>query len=101
MEKSVARSAPELYKAVKEANDDNFKNPLPVYQYPNEVVTATMIAKFSKYGISFEIGDAEASEKIGMLESQKESGKGIFGGGYFISRESGSRESGSNCLGIK
>ena len=90
LEGNVARTAPDLYKIVEAADEKNregMTRHFPSYEYPNEVITAAMMSKLSKYGQKFIIKDEDASEKIGELESQKESGKGIFGGGYFISRE--------------
>jgi membrane protein involved in colicin uptake len=59
----------------------------PSYEYPNEVITAAMMSKLSKYGQKFIIKDEDASEKIGELESQKEHGKSIFGGAYLLSEK--------------
>lgn len=81
------RTAPTLYKAVQEASDEARKErtkELPKYEYPSEVITAAMVARWSKYGIDFRLPVAE-SEPISALDAQKELGKAIYGKGYLIS----------------
>ena len=81
------RSCPELYAMLKKANKDNLRGQrreLPKYEYDMHVVTSTMVAQYSRYGIDFVVPRAE-SERIGALESQKKVGKGIFGSGFLIS----------------
>ena len=81
------RSCPELYAMLKKANEDNLREQrreLPRYEYDMHVVTSTMVAQFSRYGIDFVVPRAE-SKRIGGLESQKKVGKSIFGSGYLIS----------------
>ena len=81
------RSVPELYAAVKAANDENLKQlkkQIPKYSYPPHIVTAAFMGGLSKYGISFSVRYDE-SEKISQLDSQKESGKAIYGSGFIIS----------------
>lgn len=82
-----ARSCPELYALMKKANDDNLRKQqkeLPKYEYDKHVVTSTMVAQFSRYGIDFVVPRDE-SQRIGGLDSQKKFGKGIFGSGFLIS----------------
>ena len=81
------RSVPELYAAVKAANDENLKQlkkQVPKYSYPPHIVTAAFMGSLSKYGIPFSVRFDE-SEKISQLDSQKESGKAIYGSGFIIS----------------
>ena len=81
------RSVPELYAAVKAANDENLKQlkkQIPKYSYPPHIVTAAFMGGLSKYGIHFSVCFDE-SEKISQLDSQKESGKVIYGSGFIIS----------------
>ena len=81
LDEHAARTAPTLYKAVDEKNKENTKGrEIPNYEYPPNVVTAAMLSYLSKYGVDFKIKHQDSSEKIGMLDSQKELGKGIFGG---------------------
>ena len=83
------RSAPELYRVVKEAVDKYQKEiskELPKYSYPMEVVTAPMLSPYSRYGIDFVVKKSE-SYLTSALDAQKDSGKAIFGKGYLISEE--------------
>ena len=87
MEDCAFRSAPKLYRAVTEANDENLKQNrkvLPKYSYPKNVMTSAMMTGFSRYGIDFEVGKNQCAF-IRALDSQKESGKGLFGSGFLIS----------------
>ncbi len=81
------RSAPSLYKAVKEANDVNLKElrkELPKYSYDHHIITAPFVGALSRLGIAFQVPVVEC-EPISQLESQKASGKAIYGKGYIIS----------------
>ena len=83
------RSCPTLYKAVKEANDENLRElhkELPKYSYDHHIITATFIGQLSRLGIDLSVPVAE-SEPIMQLESQKESGKAIYGKGYIVSEQ--------------
>lgn len=84
----LIRSAPDLYRILDEANAANIKAkkapPLPVYTYPDNVLTSSAVALFSKYGIEYR-------EDIGVfipaMDVQREVGKGIFGNGYIVPEE--------------
>ena len=84
----LIRSAPDLYRILDEANAANIKTkkapPLPVYTYPDNVMTSSAVALFSKYGIEYH-------EDIGVytraMDAQREAGKGIFGSGYIVPEE--------------
>ena len=81
------RSDPGLYQKIKEAVDTlraETKKAMPKYEYPYEVVLSTMLNRYSKYGVEYEVSKDE-SERIRELESQKEYGKAIFGSGYLVS----------------
>ena len=83
------RSAPTLYKAVEAANDENLKQlrkELPKYTYPDNVVTSAFVARLAKYGVDFAVSVKESCG-ISSLDSQKESGKAIYGKGYLISEK--------------
>ena len=82
-----ARTAPDLFKQVEAAMDEvlaETRNPMPVYSYPDNVATAAMLNRYSKYGIDYMIPKAE-SVPIDALDSQKEAGKAIFGKGLLLS----------------
>ena len=83
------RSCPSLYKAVKEANDVNLRGmsvELPKYRYDKHIITSHFVGSLSRLGIEFSVPVAE-SERISQLESQKASGKGIYGYGYIVSEQ--------------
>ena len=81
------RTAPALYKAI-EAEVDEYRkeihNELPKYSYPDEILTATMAARWCKYGVEYTLKKKD-SEGISALDAQKESGKAIYGKGYILS----------------
>ena len=95
LEDCAFRSCPELYQRVKRANDENLKSmhkEFPNYIYPLYVITSSMISKFSKHGIDFEVQKDECFF-IRQLDTQKEYKKAIFGAGYLISeRKKAERE---------
>nr|DAT74433.1 MAG TPA: hypothetical protein [Caudoviricetes sp.] len=85
---SLIRSAPDLYRILDEANAANIKTkkapPRPVFTYPDNVLTSSAVALFSKYGIEYR-------EDIGIfaraMDAQREAGKAIFGAGYIVPEE--------------
>lgn len=87
-DKSIrARTAPTLYAKAQEAADTYSKEPtkeLPKYTYPPQVVTSSMLAQLSKYGVAYSLSKAE-SVRINALEAMKEEGKTIYGKGFLVS----------------
>ena len=87
LEPVVLRTAPELYRAVHLANEENLratKKSLPKYQYPDHVVTAAIAQRWCKYGIDFKVSPADCVT-IGALDAQREADKSIFGYGLLLS----------------
>ena len=83
----IAKSCPSLYKAVTEANEKvqaELHREIPKYAYPDEVVTAAMLSKYSKYGVEFGARFKD-SQFVTQLDAQKESGKAIYAGGLLVS----------------
>ena len=81
------RTAPTLYQVVKTANEQQQreqKRSSPKYVYPPELITAAQMYTYNKYGIDLVIPRNE-SYRVGRLDSQKESKKGIFGNGLLLS----------------
>lgn len=81
--------APDLYGAIKAADDENRKEitkSLPKYDYPNHVLTAARIQRIAKYGQSLRIR-AEDCAFIRALDSQRGAGKAVFGGGFLLSEK--------------
>ena len=80
-------SAPELFQAVKEANDQvrkENKKELPRYSYPPNVLTATMVHPYSRLGIAFQVPRKEAAF-VRALDDQRDKGASLFGGGFLLS----------------
>lgn len=74
-------TAPDLKRQVEEANEKEESN-LPSYRYPENIVTSTGLGKYVKNGANIRIKNATF---IRVLDSQKEDGKTIYGGGFLIS----------------
>lgn len=87
LDPAEVRSAPELNRLIIEAdkvNRSKQKRELPKYSYPDAVLTATMVGRFSRYGIDYRLRP-ESCTFIRALDSQRAVGKGIFGSGYLLS----------------
>ena len=83
----IARTAPELGKAINDKVDELHRREhveLPKYEYPDYVVTAAMMQRWAKYGIDFSVRRGECC-RVGKLDAQKAMGKGIYGGGLLLS----------------
>ena len=83
----VVRGAPELLELLEKAEKENNRKlhaELPKYTYPPNVLTAAMVEKIAARGIELKIR-ADEAEFVRELDSQKESGKGIYGGGFLLS----------------
>lgn len=85
----VAQTAPELGRAVQDTVyrlKAEKARTLPKYEYPDNVVTAAMLQRYSKYGIDFKVRRDECTA-IAKLDAQAEVGKAIFGGGLLLSEQ--------------
>ena len=83
----VAKTAPELRELVDAKVDElrkRGKTELPKYEYPDEVVTAAIMGRWSKYGVEFEVRRADCLP-ISELDAQKEGGQSIYGNGLLLS----------------
>ena len=81
------RSAPKLQEMVQEGIDEftkTLKKQLPKYSYPPHIITSSWVGALSRLGIEFSVPVAE-SEGISGLDSQKATGKVIYGKGYIVS----------------
>ena len=87
----LAMSAPDLRKRIKEAQEKvrgEASVPLPKYEYPPEVLTASMLGYLSTHGVEFVVMRDEVSPRLlSALASQRKVGKGIFGYGWLISEK--------------
>lgn len=81
------RTCPTLYTAVKNAVDKirtEAKKKPPKYVFPLFVAQSARLKSYSRYGIEYRVKKSE-SLFISRLDSQIESKKAIFGGGYLVS----------------
>ena len=82
----VAQSQPELTQLVN-AESARLRHEkvrrLPKYEYPWNVLTASMLQKYSKYGVNYKVHRGEC-EVIRALDAQRNAGKGVFGGGLLL-----------------
>ena len=89
LDAAEVRSVPKLYQQIKAANEQNRKEKAvqqPKYEYPKEVLTAAMVQRYSKYGVSFAVMP-EQCHFTRALDSQRPAGKAIFGAGYLLSKK--------------
>ena len=85
----VAINTPELTKKIEAINDENeaaMHKSLPKYDYPNELITTAKLGWLSEYGQELKISRKD-SYFVRSLDAQKDSGKGIFGGGLLLSEK--------------
>ena len=90
MDKYAVRSAPDLYKRLKKANDDNLKQVKKQFvnnAYPDNVVMSSMFKQYSKHGVEFYLTEKECA-KARKLDC----GKGLFGTGFLISEKAAERK---------
>ena len=89
LDKAKIRVVAELHDAVQAAADEyrqGLRRELPKYSYPDEVVTASMVAYICKHGCDLTIYPDEC-ERITQLDAQKEEGKVLYGGGFLLSEK--------------
>lgn len=82
----MVTSCPELFGLLYEANAANLRlqhAELPNYVYPDNVITAAIVAKRSRYGIPFTLHKGEGV-RVGQLDAQKPQGKSIYGYGFLM-----------------
>lgn len=95
--------APDLYEAIKAADDENRKEvtkSLPKYDYPDHVLTAARIQRIAKYGQSLRIR-AEDCAFIRALDSQRGAGKAVFGGGFLLSEKAAAEKAAEKAAAEK
>lgn len=89
MDTCRARTAPDLYRLIQAENDRNVygsKVHPPKYEFPDCVITAAILQRWSKHGISYRL-NKEDCIRISALDSMKEVGKAIYGDGYLLSED--------------
>lgn len=86
----VAQTEPRLGRAIADAMkiiNAERKKELPKYSYPDYVLTAAMLQRYSKYGVEMKVHRGECLA-ISALDEQRKKGKTIYGGGLLISERS-------------
>lgn len=87
LDDSLVRTAPNLNKAIHEANGYNEKKEtLPTYEYPANVLTTGMCRRIAENGIEFKV-DRKDAVPIRQLDAQKAKKNKIFGNGYLLSEK--------------
>lgn len=87
----ILRTAPGLTKLVDAENkrlQRKNKKELPKYEYPDNIVTAAIAMRWSKYGIEYALSRRDCV-RISGLDAQRPEGKSIFGGGVLAQRACG------------
>lgn len=94
---TVLRTAPSLHeslnRAVKEYESLIVKKivkKVPKYEYPNHVISSALACNLSKWGVDFDLKRSECVH-ISALDSQKQCGKTIYGGGLLLSDDASRR----------
>lgn len=83
----IAQTAPDLTRAIADAMAQikaETKRVIPKYEYPDHILTAAMLQKYSKYGVELTVRRGDCT-LISKLDAQAESKKVIFGGGLLLS----------------
>ena len=82
-------SDPDLREKVQRAAEEYSKSlhkSIPKYDYPHDVATSSMFARYSKYGQTLKIR-RESCILISALDEQKEAGAAIYGKGLLLSEK--------------
>ena len=94
MDEYLVRTAPDLFDAIKKENEKNVcegKKELPKYVYPDHVITAAMVGRWSKYGVEYRLKKPDGIF-ISALDAQCEAKKTIFGNGILLSERAASEK---------
>ena len=83
----VAQTEPRLTKLVNDETERLRRTKtaqLPKYTYPDHIVTAALLQRYSKYGVDFKVRKKDCAP-IFSLDAQRSTRKAIFGGGLILS----------------
>ena len=89
LDDAAARAVPELASILKKAEEENRREKrreLPKYTYPDEVLMATNLQRFAKYGIDYRVSRADCVH-IRALDAQRPAGKTLYGAGLLLSEK--------------
>lgn len=85
LDKYLIRTSCELKKIIKDAQKKTDKKALPKYTYPKDIITASRLKKTINKGREFTLKEDEC-HFIRTLDEQRKYKKGIYGGGFLISK---------------
>ena len=90
----IVQTAPDLRKLVEDATlkakREKTKR-LPKYVYPDHVLTAAMLRRYSLRGVDFCVRRGECTA-VSRLDAQRPHNRGIFGGGLLLSQKAAARK---------
>lgn len=86
LDDALIRTVPKLYRSIESVNVKPSKA-ITKYEYPDNLLTASMLTPLNKAGIDFSVGKDDLCHFIRALDAQRSLGKSIFGAGYLISNE--------------
>ena len=98
----IAQTEPRLGKAIADAMkiiNAERKKELPKYSYPDYVLTAAMLQRYSKYGVEMKVHRGECLA-ISALDEQRKKGKRIFGGGLLLSERAAAERAAAERWGL-
>lgn len=84
----------ELNEIIKQVDKEAVKNAAKLqssYNYPDHVISAARIARLADYGVSLQL-DAKDLYYIRKLDSQHQSGKAVYGGGFLLSEAAAAKK---------
>lgn len=99
---TVAQTAPKLGEAISAAMEkikSERRGEKGKYSYPDHVLTAAMLQKYSKYGIKMKVYRGEC-EAISALDEQRKKGKQIYGGGLLLSERAAAERAAAEKWGL-
>lgn len=76
LEPSLIRTVPKISEGIRKIQKNN-KARLPIYEYPDNLLTVNDLNKICKAGIDYQINDGF---RVSMLDAQRAYNKAVFGG---------------------
>lgn len=75
-------TVPDLYQAIVDVQKS--EKSLPKYEYPKNLITASQLNQYSKYGVHFKL-NKESCCSVDRLDAQRPFKKTVYGCGYLLS----------------
>lgn len=96
----VAQTEPRLTKLVNDEVERLRRTKtvqIPKYTYPDHIVTAALLQRYSHYGVDFKIHKKNCTP-IYALDAQRSMGKAIFGGGLLLAERAAAERAAATKL---